>query len=119
MLVPSTHEAFGLAVLEGWASKRAVMFANSSGLCDLAKAAGDAAVVVPELDPALWAAAFQRYLTDDPLRTAAAEAGRRLVEQRYQWDAVARRLGALYDEVLDENRAARKGRRTGDMTLSA
>lgn len=110
VLVPSTHEAFGLAVLEGWAARRAVMFANSSGLCDLARAAGAAAIVVPELDPSLWASAFRRYLGDDALRAAAAEAGRRLVEERFQWDAVARRLGDLYDEVLEERGRPRKGK---------
>jgi glycosyltransferase involved in cell wall biosynthesis len=115
VLVPSTHEAFGLAVLEGWAARRAVMFANSSGLCDLAKAAGGAAVVVPELDPNLWASAFQRYLGDDALREAAADAGRKLVEERYRWDAVARRLGDLYDEVLEENRRQRQARHTSGM----
>jgi glycosyltransferase involved in cell wall biosynthesis len=116
VLVPSTHEAFGLAVLEGWAAQRAVMFANSSGLCDLARAAGDAAVVVPELDPSLWASAFKRYLGDDALRTAAADAGRKLVEERFRWDAVARRLGDLYDEVLEENRQhqRQKSRRSKD-----
>lgn len=114
VLVPSTHEAFGLAVLEGWAARRAVMFANSSGLCDLARAAGDAAIVVPELEPSLWASAFRRYLGDDALRAAAAEAGRRLVEARFQWDAVARRLGDLYEEVLEENGRRRKGRQSKD-----
>jgi glycosyltransferase involved in cell wall biosynthesis len=87
------------------------MFSNSSGLCDLARAAGEAAVVVPELDPALWASAFRRYLGDEALRTAAAEAGRRLVEERFRWDAVARRLADLYEEVLEENRQTRRGRR--------
>lgn len=117
VLVPSTHEAFGLAVLEGWAARRAVLFANSSGLCDLARAAGRDALVVPELDPTLWAGAMRRYLESDALREAAADAGRRLVEERFRWDAVARRLGDLYASVLEEARGA--ARRSGEVRAVA
>jgi D-inositol-3-phosphate glycosyltransferase len=105
VIVPSAHEAFGLAVLEAWAARRAVLFAATAGLCDLARAAGEIAPVVREASAEAWAGALRRYLEDEALREAAADAGRRLVLARFQWDAVAQRLASLYDEVLEEGRA--------------
>ncbi|MGK3994374.1 glycosyltransferase family 4 protein [Sorangium sp. So ce1024] len=105
VLVPSTHETFGLAVLEGWAAERPVLFARRSALAGLAQALGDdGGAAVPTLDVDAWAAAVRRMLTSEPERRAAAAAGAALVRARFSWASVATRLIALYDDVLDEAR---------------
>lgn len=104
VLVPSTHEAFGLAVLEGWAASRVVLFAKSSGLCDLGRAAGDDAPMFDVNDLGAWSAAIDAYCTRAQLREAEASKGRRLVRERFGWDAVVARLASLYEEVINERR---------------
>lgn len=102
VIVPSTHEAFGLAVLEAWAAEKPVLFARHSGLADLADAVGHEASSIRELDVEVWAAALKRMLADEGLRRAIAQAGHLLVSSRYDWDRVVDRLIALYREVLVE-----------------
>ncbi|WP_437960438.1 glycosyltransferase family 4 protein [Sorangium sp. So ce119] len=105
VLVPSTHETFGLAVLEGWAADRPVLFARRSALAGLAQAlGGEAGAAVPTLDVDAWAAAMGRMLASEPDRRAAAAAGAALVRARFDWTRVATRLIALYAEVIEEAR---------------
>jgi glycosyltransferase involved in cell wall biosynthesis len=103
IIVPSTHEAFGLAVLEGWAANRPVLFANRSGLADLAGALDDEGVSLSTLDVDEWAAALERLLLDESRLQSAASRGNRLVRTRYDWDSVARELATLYDQVVAEH----------------
>lgn len=103
LIVPSTHEAFGLAVLEGWAAHRPVLFARHSGLADLAAAVGDDGSSLRELDVEVWAPAMKKLLADEHRRKALAETGFQLVTARYDWDRVVDRLISLYRDVLLEN----------------
>jgi glycosyltransferase involved in cell wall biosynthesis len=53
------------------------------------------------------AAAIVDLLRDEPRRRALAEAGRRLVAERYTWDTVGRSLRDMISEWLTEQRAPR------------
>lgn len=102
LIVPSTHEAFGLAVLEGWAAQRPVLFAHHSGLSDLAAAVGNNGSSVPELDVEVWAAAMKGLLGNEEKCRSLAETGHAIVSSRYDWDRVVDRLISLYRDVLLE-----------------
>jgi D-inositol-3-phosphate glycosyltransferase len=102
IIVPSTHESFGLAVLEGWAAGRPVLFARRTGLEDLARALLDDSVSLPTLDERAWAEAMRQLLMSADAQRAAAEAGGRLLRARFRWSVVVERLAALYEEVLGE-----------------
>jgi glycosyltransferase involved in cell wall biosynthesis len=104
LIVPSTHEAFGLVVLEGWAAGRPVLFARASGLADLGRALRDDSVSVPDLDERAWAAQLGRLLASADARRAAADAGAELVRSRFRWSIVVERLATLYREVVREHR---------------
>ncbi len=106
-IVPSTHEAFGLAVLEAWAAGRPVLFARHSGLEDIAKAHGHGPSTVATMDEAAWSEGLGRMLASEALRREATEAGLRLVRERYDWDVVVDRLAGIYEEVLRETAGAR------------
>jgi glycosyltransferase involved in cell wall biosynthesis len=106
VLVPSTHEAFGLIVLEGWAAGRPVLFGRHSGLADIARALALDGATVPSMEESAWAEALRRHLQDEGLRQANAERGAELVRARYSWDRVAAHLSELYREVLEENRGS-------------
>ena len=104
LVVTSSHEAFGLIVLEGWASGTPVLFPRHSGMTDIADALSHDDAAVPSLEPEAWAGAIRRALSDDGIRRANVEAGRALVRRRYNWDAVAGKLAEVYETVLEEQR---------------
>src|SRR5262249_837696 len=95
VLVPSTHEAFGLAVLEAWARGKPVLFARHSGLADLADAIGNELGVLSGLDVDSWSAAMASVLRDHEQRKLMVEAAQRLVHERFGWDTVTARLADL------------------------
>lgn len=102
VLVPSTHEAFGLIVLEAMAAQRPVLFGRHSGLGDIAEALGHPASTVGSMEVAAWAEALRAMLTGSALRRATVEAGLALVRRRYDWRVVVEKLASLYDEALSE-----------------
>ncbi len=110
VLAPSTHETFGLVVLEAWASKRPMLFAAHSGMKDLADALGaDNTASIVGLDIDVWTRRLSEFVGSAELRKHAADAGHALVRRRFHWDAVASKLAALYETVIEEtekNRAA-------------
>jgi glycosyltransferase involved in cell wall biosynthesis len=57
-------------------------------------------ICVDPLDPDAMAAAARRLRDDPALRREMGERGRRAVEEKYNWDSEAKRLLALYDELL-------------------
>jgi glycosyltransferase involved in cell wall biosynthesis len=54
-------------------------------------------LLVPPGDPAALADAVTELLADEPRREAFGAAARRLAQERYSWDEIARRLAAIYE----------------------
>lgn len=104
VLVPSTHEAFGLVVVEGWAARKPVLFANCVGMRDLGRALnnneGTAVVCVNGYAPELWSALWSKLCREPSLRAQAAEDGWKLVQQRFLWSHVSEGLAKVYQSVL-------------------
>ena len=110
VLVPSTHEAFGIVVVEAWAAGAPALFARTTGTADLGAALGVPEAVVEGSEAGAWAAALGRLLADPALGARMREAGRRLVERRFGWDRAAEAHAALYRAVIAERAAAGRGR---------
>jgi glycosyltransferase involved in cell wall biosynthesis len=110
LLVPSTHEAFGLVVLEGWAARRPVLFADSVGLRELAEPLVDRAVCVRAGVVSDWGAAIDRVLSDAERANAWAQEGRSLCERRFSWDVVASKLAEVYQRAIERS-SNHEGRR--------
>lgn len=100
VIVPSEHEAFGLAVIEGWAAGRAVLFSRIAGMVDIADNLGDRSPALPADDASAWGNALGRTLRDERQRSAYAAEGQRIAKARYDWGNVTRSLAALYRDVL-------------------
>ncbi len=97
----SRRETFGMVAAEALASGLPVVATDSGGVTEvLGDRPQELGALVPAADPAALAAAIlatlDRRLTLDPW------ALRRYVEERYGAASVARRILALYDEVLAE-----------------
>jgi glycosyltransferase involved in cell wall biosynthesis len=98
----SRTETQGLVLLESLALGVPVVSTAVLGTKEvLANAAG--AIVVPE-DVAGFAAAVTRVLTDTALRAQLKSAGREFVERHWSSREMARRLLALYEEVVRTKR---------------
>jgi len=102
-VLPSTHEPFGIVVLEAWASGLAVVGSRVGGLGELIRDGVDG-LLVPPADGAALAAAVAALLADEPGRRALAASGREEVLARYTWPTVAASLDALYREILERRR---------------
>lgn len=104
VLVPSTQEAFGMAVLEAWSAGRAVLFARRAGLADIARSLDDGQPALDTLEPADWGAAICAMLADPERRQRAADDGRAVIARRFDWHRHTDKLARLYRDVIDENR---------------
>jgi glycosyltransferase involved in cell wall biosynthesis len=99
IVVPSRmSEAFGLVVLESYATGKPVIAAGHPGLASLVRQ-GETGWLVPPEAPEAMAAAIEQTLADDARRGAMGEAGRRFVLD-FTWHAVAKRHIALYQELF-------------------
>ena len=92
-------ESFGVAVVEASACELPVVVSDVGGLPEVVKA-GVTGFVVPPRDPEAIAAAFLALLENDELRKEMGRAGRKLVEENYEWLENASRMERVYDSVL-------------------
>ena len=96
---PTLYEGSSLVTLEAMAHRRAVVAANAGGLPDKVKPGVNGWLVEPGNASAL-AAAISGAI-DEPKKLAAfGQAGRRIVEDEFSWDAAGRATLALYKELL-------------------
>jgi glycosyltransferase involved in cell wall biosynthesis len=98
-VVPSRQwEAFGLVVLEGYASGLPMLATDMPGLADLVRPE-KTGLLVPPQSPELLAAALHRLLTDDALIERMSVNARQAVSE-YDWRNIALRHVALYQCLL-------------------
>lgn len=100
-VLPSTHEPFGIAVLEAWAAGCAVVASRVGGV---------PSVVTPWQDGLLFDPGDREGLVDavsaclsrPELARRLAASGRERAERGYSWARVTNRLEGIYEEVLRE-----------------
>lgn len=93
LVLPSTSqsEAFGMVILEAFASGVPVVTSDLPGVRTVARNAG---MIVPPNDPPGLAQGIRKALSRDWGALA-----RRVAEERYGWDAIIDRLDWIYAEV--------------------
>jgi glycosyltransferase involved in cell wall biosynthesis len=57
-------------------------------------------LLVPPDDPGALADAVTGLLADEPRRQQLGASARRLAEERYSWDDIARRLSSIYEGLV-------------------
>jgi glycosyltransferase involved in cell wall biosynthesis len=105
-VLPSRSESFGLANLEAMASGLAVVSTRTGAVPEYLTHGVHGLLVEPG-DARGLADALDAVLADADLRRRLGEAARRRAGD-FDWGVVAARLDALYDAVLEEQRAARR-----------
>jgi glycosyltransferase involved in cell wall biosynthesis len=95
---PALYEGFGLTLLEAMVQGAPVLVADTSSVPEVV---GDAALLLPALEPEAWADAMARVLRDGALRDDLAGRGRAR-SKRFSWEQCARQTVDVYTAVHAE-----------------
>jgi phosphatidylinositol alpha-mannosyltransferase len=90
-------ESFGMVLTRAFACATPVVASDITGYRDVMT--DETGLLVPPDDPAALAGAVSDLLVDEPRRQQFGESARRLAQERYSWDDIARRLSAIYEEL--------------------
>jgi len=100
MVAPSLGgESFGMVLTRAFACATPVVASDIEGYREVMTPA--AGLSVPPGEPAALADAVVALLADELRRCEMGQAARRLAQERYSWDAIARRLVDVYERALD------------------
>jgi phosphatidylinositol alpha-mannosyltransferase len=95
-------ESFGMVLTRAFACATPVVASDIVGYRDVMTA--ETSVAVPPDDPDALIDGVVSLLEDEPRRVAMGAAARRLAEERYSWDEIARSLVRIYDHALGRTR---------------
>jgi len=91
-------EAFSLVVLEAASSGKPVIASNLAGVRSVVKE-GETGLLVEPRNEGDLAKIISFLLGEEELRRRMGEAGRRMVEEKYSWEKIGKRLEEVYREV--------------------
>lgn len=97
-LLPSTHEPFGIVVLEAWAAGVPVVAARVGGIPSFVRNGADGILFDPS-DVADAVRAVASVLLDPALARRLAHGGRTKATTRFDWAVVSGLIEQLYEEV--------------------
>ena len=103
-VVPSLYEGFSIPAVEAMACETPLVATTAGALPEVV---GDCAVLVEPGNAADLAAALAALFDDEPRRRELGLAGRRRVEQRYTWRAVAQATAEIYRRTIEDFHAHR------------
>ncbi len=91
----SRLEAFGIVLLEAMACETPVVASNVPGVGEIASKAGFVFSDVKEL-----VSAIVEIVENDALMRKLGRRGRKLVEEKYSWDTVSKRIAKVYERCI-------------------
>ena len=99
LIAPSLGgESFGIVLTRALACATPVAASDIDGYRDVVNP--DVGVAFPPGDVAALTAAVEGLLANEDRRERMGVAGRRLAQERYSWEAIARRLTEIYESIL-------------------
>jgi glycosyltransferase involved in cell wall biosynthesis len=100
-VIPSIHEAFGVAALESQAMEVPVVASMVGGLLDTVRD-GETGLHFPVGQPIALADRLVHLICNPEERKKMGASGREMVSRLYDWDEVAGRWEGLYSQVREE-----------------
>ena len=104
-VVPSLYEPFGITALEAMACGVPVVVSDTGGLGEVVRH-GITGMKALTANPGSLADNILTLLGDDKLRERIREAALRDVRERFNWELIADKTKAVYDEVMAAYRAS-------------
>jgi glycosyltransferase involved in cell wall biosynthesis len=98
-VVPSLYEGFGLPAAEAMSCGTPVIASTGGALPEVV---GDAGMLVPSGRADVLAVAIKQLLNDEQAQQWMREAGRKRVEDKFNWEQAARKTLEVYQEVITE-----------------
>ncbi len=98
-VTPSVYEPFGIVVVEAMACGAPVVASAVGGIREIIEG-GKSGLLVPPARPLELARAVNRLLADRPLAQRLARNARRRVEERFTWQAAAKKTFDLYKRLV-------------------
>ena len=95
---PDTSVGFGIVLTRALACATPVVASDIPGYRDVMSS--DTSVAFPPGDVAALTEAVAGLLADENRRQALGTAGRRLAQEHYAWDAIARNLVSIYESIM-------------------
>jgi glycosyltransferase involved in cell wall biosynthesis len=106
LLLPSKSETFGLVILEAWATGTMVLSSRTSGACTLVRDGENGWLF--DLDkPETFHQPLTQALSNSDAARRVLRRGGHEVHTQYNINALAGRMKALYDELIEEKNAIR------------
>ncbi|UMG92325.1 glycosyltransferase [Nocardioides sp. TF02-7] len=100
--VPSLYEGFSLPTAELMACATPLVVSRAGAIPEVVGPDGECADQVTPGDVGELYAALERMLDDPERRARMGAAGRRRVEELFSWRAVAQKVAAAYQSVIDD-----------------
>ena len=101
-VLPSYRENFGLAIVEAMAAGVPVVISDQVGIHREVSAQG--AGIVTAVDSDEIAAAVDKLLGDERLRSRMGSAGETLARERYSWERAAGKIARAYETIIESAR---------------
>ncbi|MBN1953797.1 MAG: glycosyltransferase family 4 protein [Anaerolineae bacterium] len=99
LVLPSSHEAFGIVFVEAWAAGKPVIGSRIGAIPTVIDEGVDG-LLVRYGDAGDLARAIAELLADPERRARMGEAGRQKVLRRYTWDVITRRFRDVYLQAI-------------------
>jgi glycosyltransferase involved in cell wall biosynthesis len=99
LCLPSAQEAFGRVYLEAWSKSKPVIGGRIPAVEEVVKDEKTGLLVDPSSSSELEHA-LERLLSDQDLAARLGAAGRREVDERFNWHQVAARVEGVYEDLL-------------------
>jgi glycosyltransferase involved in cell wall biosynthesis len=96
---PSLWEDFGLVTLEALSCGTPVVASNVGGIKEVVKHNTNG-ILVPPNNPKDLAVALRKLLADKGLRETLGKNGRKIIEDNFSWDSIAKRLIEIYYKTI-------------------
>lgn len=99
---PSLKEDFGIVILEAMSCGIPIIASDLGGVNEMIKDLENG-VIVPPGDPIKLAESIQNLLNNEDLMTKLSINGRKIIEDKFSWDSIAKKFSKIYQELIDDS----------------